>query len=607
MIYQIVLFASSLIAPGTIILSMAGSFRVILQTSFLASYILALEPAIFFVCICMTCRQDIQLVVAAFMSGAYAFIMTLNIVGTLVTYLMGDLLNPNLLFLAALTMFFVFTGVLHPQEFTCLFPAPIFFLMVPSGYLLLTIYSLCNMHNVTWGTREHSKRKPKGKYNKDGVFEETKKKRKGLLDWLGITKLFNDVKEFYKGVAQPQGNDQQTVVMSALLTAVNNLNSRVGEEETVLPAVKTRNRKPIHEEQEQPSLPYKRRKSSMFQARDFVRFASFQTEAPIVEDPENPPWLNDSKLGDGKVRHLDEREKVFWESFIEKYLKPIDKDEEKDAKTQDELLELRTSVVMAFSMINFLWIVIIFLLQYLGEDDNIKGKLYIPIESGPNPKSIEPFGLLFLIFFTIILILQFFAAIIHRVGTLLHLIAITPLLGKRINLNKALQVFEDNLATLDKQEEVYDHVETQSDGSIDDAEEHMSRRRSKHILQRLSRGVLDIGLDDIKPHHRQRERGQFMGHELRQPQIVRGGTDILTEQFKKNLRHNSRVPGGRRPSAVLSESERLDLVDRLSECSRYSRQSGYRNQYQSHHQRDYHRNRTAHNMYHERKQSYYDA
>lgn len=32
-----------------------------------------------------------------------------------------------------------------------------YFICIPSGYLLLTIYSLVNMHIVSWGTRESNK------------------------------------------------------------------------------------------------------------------------------------------------------------------------------------------------------------------------------------------------------------------------------------------------------------------------------------------------------------------------------------------------------------------------------------------------------------------
>lgn len=69
-----------------------------------------------------------------------------------------------------LTVYFNFTvvagvmiiaAILHPQEFTDLLSGLLYFISIPSGYLLLTIYMLTNMHNVSWGTREVAKAKPK--------------------------------------------------------------------------------------------------------------------------------------------------------------------------------------------------------------------------------------------------------------------------------------------------------------------------------------------------------------------------------------------------------------------------------------------------------------
>lgn len=49
---------------------------------------------------------------------------------------------------------FVVAAILHPQEFSCVIPLPIYMLLIPSMYLLLSIYSVTNMHIVAWGTRE---------------------------------------------------------------------------------------------------------------------------------------------------------------------------------------------------------------------------------------------------------------------------------------------------------------------------------------------------------------------------------------------------------------------------------------------------------------------
>jgi chitin synthase len=49
----------------------------------------------------------------------------------------------------------------HPYEFYCLPFCLIYYMTVPSMYLLLVIYSLFNLWNVSWGTREVAQKKTK--------------------------------------------------------------------------------------------------------------------------------------------------------------------------------------------------------------------------------------------------------------------------------------------------------------------------------------------------------------------------------------------------------------------------------------------------------------
>lgn len=53
-----------------------------------------------------------------------------------------------------MVVLYVITAALHPQEFSLVIYGLLYFLCIPSGYLLLAIYSIVNMNNVTWGTRE---------------------------------------------------------------------------------------------------------------------------------------------------------------------------------------------------------------------------------------------------------------------------------------------------------------------------------------------------------------------------------------------------------------------------------------------------------------------
>lgn len=61
---------------------------------------------------------------------------------------------PSSLFLYAMTLSFVVTGMLHPREWMVLPFGFFYYITVPSTYLLLVVYALFNLNDVTWGTRE---------------------------------------------------------------------------------------------------------------------------------------------------------------------------------------------------------------------------------------------------------------------------------------------------------------------------------------------------------------------------------------------------------------------------------------------------------------------
>ena len=55
------------------------------------------------------------------------------------------------IYLAGLSGIFVAAALLHPTEFTCLLQGVWYLLCLPSSCLLLTIYSLCNITDRSWG------------------------------------------------------------------------------------------------------------------------------------------------------------------------------------------------------------------------------------------------------------------------------------------------------------------------------------------------------------------------------------------------------------------------------------------------------------------------
>eukprot|EP00112_Aurelia_sp_Birch-Aquarium-sp1_P009840 Seg2134.2 transcript_id=Seg2134.2/GoldUCD/mRNA.D3Y31 product="Chitin synthase chs-2" protein_id=Seg2134.2/GoldUCD/D3Y31 len=61
---------------------------------------------------------------------------------------------PTTWYLFAMIAFFIFTALLHGFEFMALIHGMWYLLCLPSGYLLLTIYSVANLTDRSWGTRE---------------------------------------------------------------------------------------------------------------------------------------------------------------------------------------------------------------------------------------------------------------------------------------------------------------------------------------------------------------------------------------------------------------------------------------------------------------------
>jgi chitin synthase len=156
----------------------------------------------------------------------------------------------------------------------------------------------------------------------------------------------------------------------------------------------------------------------------------------------NPYWLDDKDLLRGNVDFLSGTEITFWNGLIAKYLFPIAADKKKEAKLQAELIDLRNQSVFAFFMINAVFVLAIFLLQLNKDILFIEWPLGVKVNMTiENPGSseiilqktylqLEPIGLVFVAFFALILGVQFVAMLIHRFGTLSHLLAATPLISQ---------------------------------------------------------------------------------------------------------------------------------------------------------------------------------
>lgn len=93
------------------------------------------------------------------------------IVGISLQMVVDGISSPTAIFLLSMTASFIVAALLHPREFTCVFHGLIYFLSVPSMYLLLTLYSITNLHVVSWGTREVATKKTKKQIEQEKLQE----------------------------------------------------------------------------------------------------------------------------------------------------------------------------------------------------------------------------------------------------------------------------------------------------------------------------------------------------------------------------------------------------------------------------------------------------
>ncbi|XP_073319957.1 chitin synthase 1 [Pagrus major] len=156
--YQMFTVGSSILGPASVTLMIAGAFQFVFRLAGTLSIIIACIPPVFYIMVCFITKSNTQITIAAIMSVLYAFLMTasfFSIIGDMV--MQGTFLTPTGVFLVSMTIMYLVTAILHPEEFGMIIYGLMYFICIPSGYLLLTIYSLVNMHIVSWGTRETNK------------------------------------------------------------------------------------------------------------------------------------------------------------------------------------------------------------------------------------------------------------------------------------------------------------------------------------------------------------------------------------------------------------------------------------------------------------------
>ncbi|XP_065326137.1 chitin synthase chs-1-like [Pelmatolapia mariae] len=384
MFYQFFGMISAILAPATICLLIAGSLSFVLNINSAAALVISVIPPAIYLGLCFKLKSDTQITIAAILGVCYAFLMllvTISIIGSMVKA--KTILTPSSILIISMSIIYIITAAIHPQEFHLLFYSFPYIICIPSAYLLLTIYSMANMNNVSWGTRETKPAAgtapppaltPQMKTQKaKGIFQQ-------LFSWVKCCKKVSQGIQ----VDQLSGSQDNTAQEPEQLEAENTIVENI----TITEA-------------EQGQL------KRNIQSGWIEKLQSLSSDLTFEEDS------------------LDQEEKKFWEELQKKYLEPLPDDKENQKKMANELRDLRNKVNFVFFMLNAFWLVATFILQLFSDTLSIKiPKLNIQFQKTGDDIQIDPIAFMFILGFAVSVVIQFLAMLYHRIHTLIHYVAI---------------------------------------------------------------------------------------------------------------------------------------------------------------------------------------
>ncbi|CBY40705.1 unnamed protein product, partial [Oikopleura dioica] len=156
--YQFTVLVFSLIGVSTTMMMVAEALALGLGGALprWATYLIVMIPVIIFTFACYISRDgELQLSLATWFSLMFSFLMALVLIGIIIEGVNCPL-SPSFLFFAAMAFIHIFGALLHGDIYAIICGV-IYFLFIPSCFIFLQIYSIANLNDCSWGTRQAKK------------------------------------------------------------------------------------------------------------------------------------------------------------------------------------------------------------------------------------------------------------------------------------------------------------------------------------------------------------------------------------------------------------------------------------------------------------------
>jgi len=317
---------STVLGPSTVLMMIAGAVMTVFGVDLVWSYVISCVPAVLFSIMCFFVKSKYQLIIAQILSAIYIFIMMIVFVGCIILAATESPFHPSVLFLSSLVGIFLVAAMFHPQEFSCIIYGALYFVCVPMGYLLLVLYSLCNMHNVSWGTREVPKKKTKADLEEEDRLKKEKEERKkqGFLARFMPKIQFQDFAKVFGDAQITRKKDDETAIILEQMNKnfekmidMQQKQNQPDEQELLTVTVDPNTPKPLKSAMKKKSVSFpdnivdKEVEKHKEDEKDEVK----DVQPDAVNDK---VWLEKDYMGNGPVLNMNEQETIFWGGFITK-------------------------------------------------------------------------------------------------------------------------------------------------------------------------------------------------------------------------------------------------------------------------------------------------
>ena len=472
-IYQFTLQLSSFLALATVAMVIQGSLEFVLNVDSIVSLIVALAPIILFTAICFLTEKSTQLFWVNILTIFYFLFMLVVFIAIVVSIVQPlGLCNLSNLFTIGIFGVYLITGLLHIKEAhpfkETLYTLFVYTFLSPTAFILLNIYQFVNLNETSWGTREKKSDEAKAgnggpKNNNIYAGNHFGAKTFNLSNWFychccpdedDFKKYNEQNSERIHGIGSHEENEVRnndetaSIISQKPISQIGNGSIYAGS--TVSNTKNwtkrhfqqnhgTSNFDPIEEEDRESVMSMREQ-----QFREEVKPMDIKCQIYDVEELKKMSQ-KENKKDDFKHQKLSSKEHNFFHFLVSTKLKPANQTQKEKDELTASLKELRDQFCLAFFLFNFAWILITYMISRAFVTTGTELKFTIPIQTASlncsaenlalnNAESaIHPMNLFFLLFYIIVMGLQFMCMLLHRWETIKTILAETPFLTEGSN------------------------------------------------------------------------------------------------------------------------------------------------------------------------------